>query len=148
MKDAYSLKKNSSRFVFPALRGGVITDPRKVIDKIVAATSSGEFDGQLPINFTCHDARRTFATIAELSGVGTYILKRLMNHRSGRVSDVTAGYISLPVEELVEPAARIEMKIMQEAGIQVPFINTKELLASLSKEDKSKLLEELLRERK
>ncbi|EAM2852441.1 site-specific integrase [Salmonella enterica] len=140
-------KKNSSRFVFPALRGGVITDPRKVIDKIVAATSSGEFDGQLPINFTCHDARRTFATIAELSGVGTYILKRLMNHRSGRVSDVTAGYISLPVEELVEPAARIEMKIMQEAGIQVPFINTKELLASLSQEDKSKLLEELLRER-
>lgn len=71
-----------------------------------------------------------------------------MNHRSGRVSDVTAGYISLPVEELVEPAARIEMKIMQEAGIQVPFINTKELLASLSQEDKSKLLEELLRERK
>ncbi|MFK3717948.1 tyrosine-type recombinase/integrase, partial [Escherichia coli] len=36
-----AFKNKNSKFVFPALRGGVITDPRKVIDKIVMATASG-----------------------------------------------------------------------------------------------------------
>ncbi|MCP6269708.1 integrase, partial [Klebsiella pneumoniae] len=71
---------DNNNYVFPAAKGGRITDPRRAIDKIVEKTNSGNNINEKPIEFTCHDARRTFATLAELSGVGTYILKRLMNH--------------------------------------------------------------------
>ncbi|HDL7423419.1 TPA: site-specific integrase [Yersinia enterocolitica] len=140
----YKLRVDNNKYVFPAERGGEITDPRKVIDKIKEKTSSGEYTGEKPINFTCHDARRTFATIAELSGVGTYILKRLMNHKSGRTSDVTQGYISLPVEELQESAIRIETKILNEAGITIDCNIVENIFSSISlmnSEEKERLLE-------
>jgi len=109
-------RKDCINYVFPSATGVMVSDPRKVIDAISFKTTLYVEDKK-PIAFTCHDARRTFATIAELSGVGSYILKRLMNHRSGRSSDVTQGYINLPVEELMEPAKMIERKILKEAGL-------------------------------
>ncbi|CAH5072495.1 hypothetical protein AI3007V1_0620 [Klebsiella pneumoniae] len=111
---------DNNNYVFPAAKGGRITDPRRAIDKIVEKTNSGDNINENPIEFTCHDARRTFATLAELSGVGTYILKRLMNHKSARnykSSDQTQGYLIFPVEELLEPAKIIETKILKEAGL-------------------------------
>ena len=129
---------DNNPYVFPAARGGLITDPRKVIAKIISKTISDKDSEKKEINFTCHDARRTFATLAELSGVGTYILKRLMNHRSGRTSDTTQGYISLPVEELIEPAARIESKILYEAGIKIKSSN--DILENLSDEEREKVM--------
>jgi hypothetical protein len=48
--------------------------------------------------------------------VGTYTIKRLLNHRTGR-DDVTAGYIVQTPEELREPAQRIEGAILQQAEI-------------------------------
>lgn len=135
------VRLENNNYVFSAAKGGKITDPRRAIDKIINKTNEKALNGERPIEFTCHDARRTFATLAELSGVGTYILKRLMNHKSGRTSDVTQGYITLPVEELIEPATRIERKILKEAGI---VGNTDgqvtDHLYGLSSEDKEKVL--------
>lgn len=128
---------NDGKYVFATPKGGIITDPRRVIEKIVSNTKE---EGGKQINFTFHDARRTFATVAELSGVGTYILKRLMNHKSGRTSDVTQGYISLPVEELIEPARLIEMKILYEAKIIKGSSRVETFFNTLSDEEKSLLL--------
>lgn len=138
-------KSDNDIYVFAAAKGGKITDPRRAIDKIIEKTKELAGDGEIPIEFTCHDARRTFATLAELSGVGTYILKCLMNHRTGRTSDVTQGYITLPVEELMEPAARIERKILHEAGMDKNITDAKKLLETLSDTEKASLLSELLK---
>jgi hypothetical protein len=54
-----------------------------------------------PIPFKWHDGRRTFGTVAEL-GVGNYILKRLLNHRTMRSADVTQGYLHFSADELME----------------------------------------------
>ena len=54
-----------------------------------------------------HDLRRTFATTAEHLDVGSYKLKRLMNHSTGR-GDVTAGYIILTAETLRQSAEKIQ----------------------------------------
>jgi len=102
-------------YVFPAAKGGVITDPRRVIDQISLATAQNGFDS--PIAFTCHDARRTFGSVAELVGVGSYILKRLMNHKTMRSADVTQGYLHFSADELQEPAEKIERAILEHAGL-------------------------------
>ncbi|EBB2278313.1 site-specific integrase [Salmonella enterica] len=145
IKRRLSLKKKNDRFVFPSARGKKISEPRPAIDKIKEKTATGEYEGYPPINFTCHDARRTFASLAESSGVGSYTLKRLMNHKSGGSSDVTQGYINLPVDELIEPARVIEKKILKEAGILVQDDKIDSFLKSLSDEEKNNLIIKLLR---
>ncbi|MBG6242927.1 MAG: DUF4102 domain-containing protein [Candidatus Symbiopectobacterium sp. Dall1.0] len=139
----------NSSYVFLAAKGGKITDPRRAIDKIITKINEGNFSGERSIEFTCHDARRTFATLAELSGVGTYILKRLMNHKSGRTSDVTQGYISLPVEELIEPAKIIERRILNEARMLKKDDSGKDILSlikQLSESERNDIIKKLINE--
>ena len=80
-----------SAFVFAGEGGtGHLVEPRRQMAKVVAMSG---------IEFTLHDLRRTFATIAESLDLSAYALKRLLNHKSG--SDVTAGYIVPDAERLV-----------------------------------------------
>ncbi|THD43671.1 DUF4102 domain-containing protein [Enterobacteriaceae bacterium ML5] len=109
-----AMRNDNIPYVFPAAKGGIITDPRRVIDQISQATAQNGTES--PIAFTCHDARRTFGSVAELVGVGSYILKRLMNHRTVKSSDVTQGYLHFSADELQEPAKRIEQAILEHAG--------------------------------
>lgn len=60
------------------------------------------------INFTIHDLRRTFATIAAEMGIPPYLLKKLLNHKSG---DVTEGYVISTVEILRSPVQKIAKRI-------------------------------------
>ena len=111
------LKNDNQTIVFNG-RKGVVREPRRVIARIVAATvPEPNPDGLKPIEFKCHDARRTFGTVAELAGVGPYILKRLMNHRTLRSADVTQGYLHFGADELQEPAGRVERAILEYAGL-------------------------------
>lgn len=63
------------------------------------------------IDFTLHDLRRTFITIAEGLDIPHYALKRLLNHRLS--GDVTAGYIVTDVERLRLPVDRVAQRILQ-----------------------------------
>jgi len=138
--------RGESAFVFPGAKSWrPIQEPRKAIDKITAATvPEANPDGLLPIEFKCHDARRTFGTVAELLGVGQYTLKRLMNHRTMRSADVTQGYIHFTADELREPAQRIEQAILEHAGLVEPASRLDNqlvgLLAGLSNAEKRRLL--------
>lgn len=88
-----------SGFVFAAENEyGQVREPKKVVAK-VKALSRAYCD--------FHDLRRTFATTAEHLDVGTYKLKRLMNHATGR-DDVTAGYTILTAETLRQSAEKIQ----------------------------------------
>jgi integrase len=110
------MRTDGDCYVFPgAKHGGIINEPRDIIAKISEATTQG---GTLPpIRFTCHDARRTFGSVAELTGVGSYILKRLLNHKTFRSADVTQGYLHYSANELLEPAQKVERAILEHAGL-------------------------------
>lgn len=63
------------------------------------------------IQFTVHDLRRTFITIAESVDIPAYALKRLLNHKMS--NDVTAGYIVADVERLRKPMQLITDYILK-----------------------------------
>ncbi len=68
------------------------------------------------IEFTLHDLRRTFISIAESLDIPHYALKRLLNHRS--VGDVTGGYIVIDTERLRDPVERVSQRILELAKAQ------------------------------
>ncbi|AZZ94730.1 DUF4102 domain-containing protein [Hahella sp. KA22] len=88
-----------SEFVFSAENEyGQVREPKKVVAKVKKLSDT---------HCDFHDLRRTFATTAEHLDVGSYKLKRLMNHSTGR-DDVTAGYIILTAETLRQSAEKIQ----------------------------------------
>lgn len=100
-------QRTTNGYVFQADNSyGYVREPRKCILEIIKTSG---------IDFELHDLRRTFTSIAELLRVGTYTLKRLLNHKTQR-SDVTAGYTVLTAEELREPIQKIEDHILMLAG--------------------------------
>ena len=130
-----------SEFVFGAENDkGRVIEPKKVIARINQTAS---------VNFTLHDLRRTYCSIAESLGIGTYTLKRLLNHKTSR-SDVTAGYTVLTAEELREPAERIAQKIEQYSGIQMTkpeqgsLASFKSLIQNMRKEERMELISQLI----
>ncbi|MDX7872076.1 site-specific integrase [Aeromonas caviae] len=135
-----------SRFVFPGRSPDrPIQEPRRVIARICAATVPDPNPNNLqPLAFSCHDARRTFGSVAELAKVGSYVLKRLMNHRTMRSADVTQGYIHFSADELRKPAAHIEREILEAAGRlnsqQNANSNLLTIFATLPEEEQRRLL--------
>lgn len=141
------MKAADGVLVFPGDKG-VIKEYRHIIERISAATVPEPNPDLLkPIPFKWHDGRRTFGTIAELVGVGNYILKRLLNHRTMRSADVTQGYLHFSADELMEPATRIERAILEHAGMieSKNSIDSRLLsvLENLNDEEKRKLIFQL-----
>lgn len=64
--------------------------------------------------FSIHDLRRTFSTLAESLDLTPLTIKRLMNHRPS--GDVTEGYIIRDVDRLREPSERIAQLILGIVG--------------------------------
>ena len=141
------LKAGEETLVFPGTKG-VIKEYRHIVERISGTTvPEPNPDALQAIPFKWHDARRTFGTVAELAGVGSYILKRLMNHRTMRSADVTQGYLHFGADELMEPANRIETAILEYAGL-VEGKNWLDLqlasvLEGLSDENKRRIIFEL-----
>lgn len=89
-------------YVFPGPgKHGYLAEPKKGVYKVIEASG---------VQFTCHDLRRTFITIAESLDLSHYALKRLINHR---VTDITGSYIIVDVERLREPVQGIARFILE-----------------------------------
>lgn len=96
-----------NEYVFPGSgAGGYLVEPKRQTAKIIAETG---------IQFSCHDLRRTFITIAESLDIPAYALKRLLNHKMN--GDVTAGYIVTDVERLRKPMQQITDYLLKCMGI-------------------------------
>ena len=92
----------ASEWVFPGTgRTGHLTEVKSFVGRVKAASG---------VEFTMHDLRRTFITVAESLDLSAYALKRLVNHRVG--GDVTAGYIVHDAERLREPVERIAQRLL------------------------------------
>lgn len=89
---------SGNSYVFPSNgKAGFLQDPKRAIENVTATTG---------IIFTCHDLRRTFATIAESLDLSGYTVKALLNHKQ-QLGDVTGGYIIVNVDRLREPMQKI-----------------------------------------
>ena len=97
-----------NQYVFPGTgAAGHIVEPRKQMARVTEASG---------VEFTVHDLRRTFITIAESLDIPGYALKRLLNHANG--ADVTAGYIVATPERLREPMQKITDFVLKSAGVK------------------------------
>ena len=67
------------------------------------------------MQFTLHDLRRTYATVAESLEVTHLSIKYLLNHRC---TDITGRYVILDVERLRRPAELIATKILEIATVR------------------------------
>lgn len=96
----------STKYVFPGEgKHGYILEPRKAMAKVTELSK---------VEFTLHDLRRTFITIAESLDIPSYALKRLLNHKMNH--DITAGYIIMDVERLRKPMEKITSFILKVAS--------------------------------
>lgn len=87
----------ASPYVFPGEGAtGYIVEPKRAIDTVTATTG---------ISFSCHDLRRTFASLAESLDLSRYTIKALLNHKQD--ADVTGGYIVLDITRLREAMQKI-----------------------------------------
>jgi integrase len=77
------------QWVFPnRRRNGPLREPRKQLEKLEEITG---------VKFSCHDLRRTFATLAESYGVDYHSIKRALNHKA---QDITERYIQTRVDKM------------------------------------------------
>ena len=81
---------------------GYYKDPEMAIQKVIEHSN---------VEFSLHDLRRTFITIAESLNIPAYALKQLINHKDP--NDVTARYIVSDVSRLYEPMCKISSYMIQ-----------------------------------
>lgn len=93
----HAKKRRDGKFVFEESKGKHIASARALLARV------GETTG---VEVGHHDLRRTFASIADKEGLGSYTIKKLLNHATdGR--DVTAGYVSSDLEDLRRAQQRV-----------------------------------------
>ena len=98
-------KKIGSPWVFPApKREAGHTSPAHDIREILVAKHD--------LAWSPHDLRRTFATWLDSLEVSSFVVKRLLNHKSGAGGDVTAGYVQSDIERLRPIVDRLEAKLL------------------------------------
>jgi integrase len=86
-------------WAFPDANGNPIDDARTALERAGKATG---------LAVTHHDLRRTYATAADAVGLGSYTIKRLVNHAAqGGGQDVTAGYVQAESGTLAAASQRI-----------------------------------------
>jgi len=101
----------SSKWVFPNTKElGPLAVPNKPMKVVIRASG---------IEFSPHDCRRTFATIAEAVSLPLTMIKRLMNHVT--TNDVTGGYIVTEEETLRQAinkvADYIQSRVMKKGNV-------------------------------
>lgn len=105
-----SLKNTAGdcKWVFEGTKAGKpMTAPIKPIKAVIDATG---------VEFSPHDCRRTFATIAEAVNLPMSMIKRLMNHVT--TNDVTGGYIVTEEETLRKAINKVADYIQARVVIQ------------------------------
>ncbi len=100
-------------FVFPASSTSKTGEHVTCVNRLLVRVSNKT---GIPMQ-TRHGLRRTYASIAEQVGVGTFTIKRLLGHVTTTSSDVTAGYVQFDIEVLRAPAKKITDFILKSAGV-------------------------------
>lgn len=106
MKERKNLA-GDNKYVFP----GETIDSH-IVDKRNAREAITKNTG---IQFTFHDLRRTFVTIANSLAIGSYTIKKLINHTTSEDdSDTTDDYIQVTFDDLRKAMNMIEEVVLSE----------------------------------
>ena len=65
------------------------------------------------LNFSAHDLRRTFITVAESLDISGYTIKKLVNHKLSDSADVTAGYMVIDIDRMRAASEKITEKMLE-----------------------------------
>ncbi|MEG0032279.1 tyrosine-type recombinase/integrase [Acinetobacter sp.] len=105
MQKRYS--QATTKWVFPSAKSssGHIVNISKIRQKI---------DKSCGVEFSFHDLRRTFRSIAENLDYARYTIKRLLNHKEEDDRDVTASYVQVSERKLREAMNAIEDIVLGE----------------------------------
>ena len=105
---------DDNKYVFPGLKpNSHIIDKRNVRESVTENTG---------IQFTFHDLRRTFGTIANSLAIGSYTIKKLINHTtSDDDNDVTDGYIQVTFDDLRKAMNMIENVVLSDLVKELIF---------------------------
>ena len=98
----------NNEYVFYTKQSGHLKHTSRLLKELVDTSS---------IQFTFHDLRRTFITVAESLDISMYAIKKLVNHRGG--SDVTHGYVITTHERLRAPMQKITDYFKEKANIKL-----------------------------
>lgn len=110
-----AVNKKHSRWVFPNINNdGPMSIPTKPIRAVIRKSDC---------EFSPHDCRRTFATIAEAVKLPLTMIKRLMNHATN--GDVTGGYIFTEEQTLRRAIEQIAEFIQQKIDLEKVSSTTK-----------------------
>ena len=82
---------------------------------------------KIAFEFSVHDLRRTFITIAEALDISPYAIKALVNHALG--TSVTEGYIQMSVQRLRGPAQQVADRLKLLCGMAAASGNVTALRA-------------------
>lgn len=85
-------RSGGGKYVFQARQG-----VSHVSNRSKARLKIAELTG---IKFTYHDLRRTFSSVANSLNIGSYTIKKLVNHATDESADVTEGYVQVSFEDL------------------------------------------------
>lgn len=97
LKSQRKMVPSDNPWVFPSSTADThIVEIRRQVSKVCVAST---------VDFTPHDLRRTFATIAHCCGLNHTTIKRVMNHKH---KDITEQYIQTKLEELRLPMEEID----------------------------------------
>lgn len=102
------LETSNSEWVFEGRKNKPIVESRHQIQLVQSASG---------VEFSCHDLRRTFATIAENLDISQFTIKRLLNHSVSQ--DVTAGYIIKDIERMRVAMQGITESILEKTQVYV-----------------------------
>ena len=128
LKRRLSARVDNAKYVFPA-RGNrnLPASMSRTFERICRDTG---------FNFTPHDLRRTFATVASEMGIDVYRIGATLNHSK---QGVTAGYIQTTVTMLKETLEAIEIAILKPYATPDELHHTEQNQApSLSREKSEK----------
>jgi integrase len=102
-------KRSGSTYVFHGMDLNLpLQEPRRQVKRV------REISG---VDFTLHDLRRTFISIAESLDISMYAIKALVNHGVSS-GDITAGYVVWDIARLRKPMQLITDYILKCAGIK------------------------------
>lgn len=102
-KQRGKIRRIDNNYVFPGDRpGSHLVEPKRAIEKVIKESG---------VEFSMHDLRRTFETIAARLDIPYYALKKLLNHSTK--NDITGGYVVLDIEHLRVPMQKIADHIKQ-----------------------------------
>lgn len=116
----------TSEFVFPGRHG---THGRTPMTSFHSAKLYGQVVHKSGVEFSPHDLRRSFCTVADELEIKSEVVKALVNHRSG--DDVTEGYTIRSIERLRRASQLITDTILKYAGVSkspVLQLNNEEII--------------------